>query len=119
MKHFGFNAAETIGYLRLCRPGSVIGPQQNFLHDMEKRMWKEGEQFRKKQASPSKASGEADDRASFSLREQMKSIALGGNKNSTAVRPESQSPPASPTKAPSRGLSLGFGSKPKSGFGRR
>ena len=41
MKHWGFTAAEVIAWLRLCRPGSVIGPQQNFLHDLEKRMWKE------------------------------------------------------------------------------
>ena len=31
----------------LCRPGSVIGPQQNFLGDMEKRMWREGEAYRR------------------------------------------------------------------------
>ena len=29
------------------RPGSVIGPQQNFLGDMEKRMWREGEAHRR------------------------------------------------------------------------
>lgn len=41
MKHWGFTAPEVIAWLRLCRPGSVIGPQQNFLHDLEKRMWRE------------------------------------------------------------------------------
>ena len=32
MKHFGFTPAEFIGWARLCRPGSVLGPQQQFLH---------------------------------------------------------------------------------------
>jgi len=36
MKHHGLTYTELIGWLRLCRPGSVIGPQQNFLADMEK-----------------------------------------------------------------------------------
>lgn len=31
MKHYHFTAAEAIGYIRICRPGSVIGPQQQFL----------------------------------------------------------------------------------------
>ena len=28
MKHYGFTANECIGWLRVARPGSVIGPQQ-------------------------------------------------------------------------------------------
>ena len=31
IKHYGFTAEEAIGYIRVCRPGSVIGPQQTFL----------------------------------------------------------------------------------------
>ncbi|KHJ94262.1 dual specificity phosphatase, catalytic domain protein, partial [Oesophagostomum dentatum] len=31
MKEFGLNAAECMAWLRICRPGSVIGPQQDFL----------------------------------------------------------------------------------------
>jgi len=34
MKHHGFTAAEAIGWTRVCRPGSVIGPQQQFLEYM-------------------------------------------------------------------------------------
>ncbi len=33
MKHYKFTAAESIAWLRICRPGSVIGPQQNFLEE--------------------------------------------------------------------------------------
>ena len=31
MKHYKFTAAEAIAWIRICRPGSVIGPQQEFL----------------------------------------------------------------------------------------
>ncbi len=41
-----FTAEEVIGYIRVCRPGSVIGPQQNFLRDVEARMWHEGDIWR-------------------------------------------------------------------------
>lgn len=33
MKHFRLTAAEAIGWIRICRPGSVIGPQQNFIEE--------------------------------------------------------------------------------------
>ena len=33
MKHYKFTAAETIAWIRICRPGSIIGPQQNFLEE--------------------------------------------------------------------------------------
>lgn len=31
MKHYGFTAPECIAWIRICRPGSIIGPQQPFL----------------------------------------------------------------------------------------
>lgn len=35
MKHYDFPAADFIGWIRLCRPGSVLGPQQQFLVEIE------------------------------------------------------------------------------------
>ncbi|KAJ3368444.1 Dual specificity protein phosphatase cdc14a [Allomyces arbusculus] len=32
MKHYKFTASEVIAFLRIMRPGSVVGPQQNWLH---------------------------------------------------------------------------------------
>mmetsp|Transcript_10726 Transcript_10726/g.31746 ORF Transcript_10726/g.31746 Transcript_10726/m.31746 type:complete len:519 (-) Transcript_10726:211-1767(-) len=46
MKHYKFTAAEVIGWMRICRPGMVIGPQQHFLRDLEQRMWAEGDAMR-------------------------------------------------------------------------
>jgi len=31
MKHYRFPAAAFIGWIRICRPGSILGPQQNWL----------------------------------------------------------------------------------------
>ncbi|KAL7530452.1 hypothetical protein ACHAXR_003502, partial [Thalassiosira sp. AJA248-18] len=46
MKHYRLTAREVIGWMRICRPGMVIGPQQHFLADIEGLMWQEGETFR-------------------------------------------------------------------------
>ncbi|XP_053618809.1 dual specificity protein phosphatase CDC14A-like [Plodia interpunctella] len=48
MKHHGFTAREAIGWLRVCRPGSVIGHQQWFLENVQPRMHAEGEAFRRR-----------------------------------------------------------------------
>ena len=42
IKHYCFSAADFIGYIRLCRPGSVIGPQQHFLLNIEEKLKLEG-----------------------------------------------------------------------------
>ena len=42
MKHYYFPAADFIGWIRIARPGSILGPQQNFLIEMEKAMREEG-----------------------------------------------------------------------------
>ncbi len=38
MKHFGFPPAAYTGWIRIARPGSILGPQQNYLIQMDKRM---------------------------------------------------------------------------------
>lgn len=42
MKHFRFPARAFIGWNRICRPGSVLGPQQQFLVDMQQEMFAAG-----------------------------------------------------------------------------
>ena len=42
IKHYGFTAEEAIGYIRICRPGSVIGPQQKYLISKAKQLAAEG-----------------------------------------------------------------------------
>ncbi|KAI8825685.1 dual specificity protein phosphatase [Fimicolochytrium jonesii] len=38
MKHYKFTAAEVISFLRILRPGCVVGPQQNYLQNMQDRL---------------------------------------------------------------------------------
>lgn len=42
MKHYGFSAKEAIAWMRICRPGCVIGPQQQYLEKIQSLMWEEG-----------------------------------------------------------------------------
>ncbi|KAL5016950.1 hypothetical protein ScPMuIL_006539 [Solemya velum] len=48
MKHYKFTAAETIAWCRICRPGSIIGPQQNFLQEKQAWCWMQGDLMRAK-----------------------------------------------------------------------
>lgn len=48
MKHHGFSARQAIAWLRICRPGSVIGHQQRFLETAQARMHLEGEAYRRR-----------------------------------------------------------------------
>lgn len=47
MKHWRWTAMEVIGWLRICRPGSIIGHQQEWLEEKQAEMWREGDQFRR------------------------------------------------------------------------
>ncbi|XP_060899809.1 dual specificity protein phosphatase CDC14AB-like [Labrus mixtus] len=49
MKHYRFTAAEAIAWIRICRPGSIIGPQQNFLEEKQHSLWIQGDVHRSKQ----------------------------------------------------------------------
>ena len=42
MKHYHFHAPDFIGWIRLCRPGSILGPQQYFLLESEEMLKAEG-----------------------------------------------------------------------------
>ncbi|XP_054644474.1 dual specificity protein phosphatase CDC14AB [Dunckerocampus dactyliophorus] len=46
MKHYRFTAPEAIAWIRICRPGSVIGPQQHFLEEKQAWLWLLGDNQR-------------------------------------------------------------------------
>uniref|UniRef100_A0A182W4H2 protein-tyrosine-phosphatase n=1 Tax=Anopheles minimus TaxID=112268 RepID=A0A182W4H2_9DIPT len=46
IKHYQFTAMEAIAWLRICRPGSVIGQQQSWLISKQSQLLQEGELFR-------------------------------------------------------------------------
>jgi cell division cycle 14 len=69
MKHHGFTAREAMGWLRVVRPGSVIGEQQDFLCAREALMRRAGDAARRRQKAaapdaPAQASAPPSPRAS-------------------------------------------------------
>jgi cell division cycle 14 len=62
MKHYKFTAEEFIGWARIARPGTIIGPQQHWMKEIQGRMWREGEIHRSRLQSmpPSKSSRDDD-----------------------------------------------------------
>ncbi len=46
IKHLGYSARESIAWHRICRPGAVVGPQQQYLCSMEDKLVMEGAQFK-------------------------------------------------------------------------
>ncbi|KAJ8687452.1 hypothetical protein QAD02_023246 [Eretmocerus hayati] len=48
IKHYGMTAREAIAWLRICRPGSVIGHQQTWLEQMEGSLLRDGCEYRLK-----------------------------------------------------------------------
>lgn len=49
MKHFGFPPAAFIGWIRIARPGSILGPQQQYLIQMDEKMMKAGGEVKRKE----------------------------------------------------------------------
>lgn len=72
MKHFQFPARAFIGWNRICRPGSILGPQQQFLLDMQNDMMQAGMSLRRPPNAPSLlgASGIQQQVERLSLRER-------------------------------------------------
>lgn len=53
MKHFRFTAPEAIAWIRICRPGSIIGHQQHWLEEKQDFLWLQGDIYRSQHgASP-------------------------------------------------------------------
>lgn len=46
IKHYQYTAKETIAWCRICRPGSIVGPQQQYLSAMESKLLNEGHLYR-------------------------------------------------------------------------
>ncbi|XP_050293486.1 dual specificity protein phosphatase CDC14C-like isoform X2 [Anthonomus grandis grandis] len=46
IKHYRLTAREAIAWLRICRPGSVIGQQQLWLEKIQSWLWRIGSQYR-------------------------------------------------------------------------
>lgn len=133
MKHHGVTTTEVISWLRLCRPGSVIGPQQNFLGEMERRMHGEGDAWRARKGSASTAAPDAgsaaaaaDGIAGLDVRAGNSPVRTGTNAAMAASPVGRKIPAAAPAPAPAApvptrkspfSVSRGAASPSKSGGG--
>ena len=81
MKHFGFPPAEFIGWIRVCRPGSVLGPQQQFLVSIEATVQRWACEYRLENAAKSTPRKKNPDR----------SESFGGTDYSKTLSPEDKS----------------------------
>ncbi|KAJ8262847.1 hypothetical protein COCON_G00153040 [Conger conger] len=87
MKHYRLTAAEAIAWIRICRPGSVIGPQQNFVEDKQSGLWAEGDCYRDKMEQENCLNKMAVTR----ILSGVDDISINGsNKNRTAGRQEAE-----------------------------
>ena len=50
IKHLNYSVRESVAWNRVCRPGSVVGPQQQFLCSIEDKLRSEGALYREKRA---------------------------------------------------------------------
>eukprot|EP00742_Colponemidia_sp_Colp-10_P000985 GILJ01001067.1.p1 GENE.GILJ01001067.1~~GILJ01001067.1.p1 ORF type:complete len:559 (-),score=93.03 GILJ01001067.1:393-2069(-) len=105
MKHFGFPAGEFIGWIRVCRPGSVLGPQQHFLHEMEPKMFKLGEQHRKAVQAESATSRGGYDAHDNGLSNGFNALHVS---DEAEERPVSNTPPPLSTRLSNGSSSLSF-----------
>lgn len=91
---FALVAEETIGWLRIVRPGSVIGPQQQYMKDMQARLWREGDMMRTRLGNTlGTLGGEVDD-VSSSMGAMSMDDKLSGRSGGNGVITGSSSKPS-------------------------
>ena len=50
VKHLGYSVRESVAWHRICRPGAIVGPQQQFLCSIEDKLKSEGTTYRERKA---------------------------------------------------------------------
>lgn len=89
MKHYRFTAAEVIGWIRICRPGSIIGPQQQYMKEMEQTLWHQGDLYRQQQQQQVMVPRREGLRSNAALGASSSSSSLGSKSGKSAAIEES------------------------------
>lgn len=95
MKHYQFTAEELIGWLRIVRPGSIIGPQQQYMQSIQHRMWQDGEVMRSnlaKEAALAKSATAA--KASNNINGQSNKVSSNASSSKSIASSSKQQLPA-------------------------
>ncbi|XP_074237452.1 dual specificity protein phosphatase CDC14A isoform X5 [Saimiri boliviensis] len=74
MKHYRFTHGEIIAWIRICRPGSIIGPQQHFLEEKQASLWVQGDIFRSKLKNRQSSEGSIN-----KILSSLDDMSIGGN----------------------------------------
>jgi cell division cycle 14 len=72
MKNFGFPPAPFIGWIRIARPGSILGPQQQYLVSMDEKMMKLGGEAKRKELIKQMEDLSVEDRLKMTDEEEFK-----------------------------------------------
>ena len=108
-KHYRFTASEAIAWIRICRPGSIIGPQQQFLAIIQAQMWEEGDVFRrrnKERAAGGGASPTAAEQQRGGASDDVEAASAGLDGLTLEGGLAANSPPALSSLSARRGLDL-------------
>ena len=95
IKHFGFTAEEAMGYIRVCRPGSVIGPQQHYLAHYGPALQRLGEEMRAAKGLPDPCASSQPRPGVISLRAD---ATVAAQACPAPPAPSAARPPRSPTR---------------------
>ncbi|KAF6777842.1 hypothetical protein AHF37_02456 [Paragonimus kellicotti] len=96
MKHYQFTSHEAIAWCRICRPGSIIGPQQQWMDLKQAECWQSGELYRAAQRNAAEQSKTCF-RTSEVHRDPTPSCDVSGGRRVTEkVRPNSVQPTVDP-----------------------
>ena len=107
MREYGMRANEAIAWLRLCRPGSVIGNQQEWLQSMEEQMVREGRSRRLRRVHPSDPTPAVQSHAKLTAAEERAEAEEEGPADAKTTEADRRDEGAS-SMAPAVSLSVGF-----------
>lgn len=88
IKHYQYTAKEAIAWCRICRPGSIVGPQQQYVAMQEERLMHEGQVYRAqlKQQCDGTSTNSTSSVTSAQGMATVPVIAIGANRALSAVR---------------------------------
>jgi len=101
MKHYHFTANEGIAWARICRPGSVIGPQQHFLSDLQSRLWKQGELMKKKKTNSPQSTQNKTNNSTEDITNSLRIISVGSQNSSSGSNSNNSNSSGSSMSSPS------------------
>lgn len=92
VKHLGFSVREAVAWHRVCRPGAIVGPQQQYLCSIEDKLKAEGKSFRERKGLEKSAKGSRQGRGQGDeiVSASMVTPTLGGSRPPSTSKQDGQ-----------------------------